>query len=491
MVPAYAIVSVIVLLIMVLARLTSATSRNSLYNWLSITHAGIYLILTFIMLGSSRFPEYFLTNQYFFVDSLGAYEVLISSTIFVLSSLYARGYVDGLLHHGEIDTGEIQLFYIALNSLFVTVVYAFFSNNMALFWILLEITTLLSAILIVTLNAKENIMAALKYLFTASTAMLFSIIGLIILFAITKGANGSGTLNWNLLMEQANGLSPSLLTLAFILIFIGFAAKAGIVPFHTWLPQAHAKAPSVISVLLSAVLLNIGIYGILRMYAVVHQTAAVHSISVLLIAFGILSIGLAAFSMLPRSNIKKLIAFSSIEHMGFILVGIGIGTPLTIFWVMFHTLAHALVKTLLFFSAGILHQQYRGNKFEKMEDALLLQPLASWGFIIGSLAVIGTPLFPIFLSKFFILEQLGSYSLPLLFLVLALFLLVAAAFATILIRTFSQKNGHEEIVRYNASWSMKLSMTLVLAAILTLGVYFPSGLSDIFNNIVAALGFRG
>lgn len=492
MLPAYAIVSVIVLLIMMLARLNSATSRNSLYNWLSITHAGIYLILTFILLGSGRFPEYFLSNQYFFVDSLGAYEVLISSTIFVLAALYARGYVDGLLHHGEIDAGEIQLFYIALNSLFVIVVYAFFSNNMALFWILLEITTLLSAILIVTLNAKENITAALKYLFTASTAMLFSIIGLIILFAITKGANGgSGTLNWNLLMEQANGLSPSLLTLAFILIFIGFAAKAGIVPFHTWLPQAHAKAPSVISVLLSAVLLNIGIYGILRMYAVVHQTSAVHSISVLLIAFGILSIGIAAFSMLPRSNIKKLIAFSSIEHMGFILVGIGIGTPLAIFWVLFHTLAHALVKTLLFFSAGTLHQQYRGNKFEKMEDALLLQPLASWGFIIGSLAVIGTPLFPIFLSKLFILEQLGSYSLPLLFLVLALFLLVAAAFATILIRTFSQKNGHEKIVRYKASWSMKLSMALVLAAILTLGVYFPSGLSNILNNIVAGLGFRG
>jgi hydrogenase-4 component F len=227
------------------------------------------------------------------------------------------------------------------------------------------------------------------------------------------------------------------------------------------------------------------------MYAVVHQTSAIHSISVLLISFGVLSIALAAFSMLPRSNIKKLIAFSSIEHMGFILVGIGIGTPVALFWVLFHTLAHALVKTLLFFSAGILHQQYRGNKFEKMEDALLLQPLASWGFIIGSLAVIGTPLFPVFLSKLFILEQLGSYSMPLLLLVLALFLVVAAAFATILVRTFSQKNGHEKIDQYNASWSMKLSMFLVLAAIITLGVYVPNGLSSIFNNIVSSLGFRG
>src|ERR1035437_8068245 len=419
--PAYLLVAILVLLVMIPSRLASAVSRNNLFSWLSVVHAGAYVAITAAMLAAGTTT----TNGCFIVDSLSTYEVLVASIVFALASLYAQGYVNGLLKMGEIDAGELKLFYVALNALFVVVVYAFFSNNMALFWILLEVTTLLSSTLIVTLNAKENIMAALKYVFTTSTAMLFSIVGLIILFAITKQANGTGTLNWSQLMQQAQSLTAPLFALAFVLIFVGFAAKTGIVPFHTWLPQAHAKAPSVISVLLSAVLLNVGTYGILRMYAVARQTGAAHFISILLIVFGVISIALATFSMLPRSNIKKLIAFSSIEHMGFILMGIGLGTPLVIFWVLFHIIAHALVKTLLFFSAGILHQQYHGNKFEKMEDALFYQPFASWCFIIGSLAVIGTPMFPIFISKLFILEQLGAYSMPLLFVVLILFLIVA------------------------------------------------------------------
>jgi hydrogenase-4 component F len=485
--PAYLIVGLLVLLVMIPSHLASAAARKSLFNWLSVIHTGAYLVITAAMLVTgTKF-----SNEYFIVDSLSTYEVLVASIVFLLASLYARGYVKGLLKMGEIDAGELKLFYVALNALFVAVVYAFFSNNMALFWILLEVTTLLSSTLIVTLNAKENIMAALKYVFTTSTAMLFSIIGLIILFAITKQVNGTGTLNWSNLMQQAGSLTPPLFALAFVLIFVGFAAKTGIVPFHTWLPQAHAKAPSVVSVLLSAVLLNVGTYGILRMYAVARQTGAAHFISILLIIFGVISIALAAFSMLPRSNIKKLIAFSSIEHMGLILMGIGLGTPLVIFWVLFHIIAHALVKTLLFFSAGILHQQYHGNKFETMENALLFQPFASWCFIIGSLAVIGTPMFPIFLSKLYILEQLGAYSMPLLFVVLILFLIVAAAFATILIRTFPQKNGHETVVRYHAAWSMKLPMIILLIGIVVLGVYFPNGLTNLFNNIVAELGFRG
>lgn len=329
---AYLIVSLTVLLVLISSRQASATSRNSLYSWLSVINSAAYLVITAVLIAARTA----ISNRYFIVDSLSTYEVLVASIVFLLASTYARGYVNGLLKMGEIDPAELKLFYVALNALFGVVVYAFFSNNMALFWILLEVTTLLSSALIVTLNAKENIMAALKYVFTTSTAMLFSIVGLIILFAISKQMNGEGTLNWTLLMQQAGSMTPQLFALAFVLIFVGFAAKTGIVPFHTWLPQAHAKAPSVISVLLSAALLNAGTYGILRMYAVARQTEAEQFISTLLIVFGVLSIAVAAFSMLPRSNIKKLIAFSSIEHMGFAMLGIGLGTPLVIFWVLFH-----------------------------------------------------------------------------------------------------------------------------------------------------------
>jgi hydrogenase-4 component F len=482
----YAVSTVIALLLM-LRHVPDSKKRANYLNTVTIANSIVNVALTIACAIYVAQPSYFF-NRYLVIDQLSVYEVLVASVIFSLSSCYARGYVRQLAQSGEIAARELRLFYAVYNLLLMVVVFAFYSNNTAFFWILLELTTILSAILIVTLNAKENIVAALKYVFTASTAMLFSVIGLIILFAITKQATGTGTLNWDELLRQANALPRPLFIFSFILIFVGFASKAGIVPFHTWLPQAHAKAPSVISVLLSAVLLNIGIFGILRLYAVAHVTTSWHTISTILIVFGMLSIAIAALSMLPRGNVKKLVAFSSIEHMGFILVGIGLGTPLAIFWVLFHTLAHALVKTLLFFSSGILHQQYHSNQFEDMKDIFRLQPLASWGLVIGSVAIIGLPMFPVFLSKLYILTQLTNFGLWAVFVVLIFFLIVAAAFAMLLIKTSAQKAEYIN-EPYKPSLSMKAPIILLLAGILVLGIYFPSGLRDVLNGIVKSLGF--
>ncbi len=469
-------------------RARSVAGRNSFLNLLSLVQAVWYLALTIWVLTQVKLPIFFF-NDYLFIDSLAIYEVLIASIVFLLSSVYARGYVKSLLDAGEIDPRSLRLFYGGFNLLFLATVLAFFSNNLALFWINLETTTILSGVLIVTLNAKDNIVAALKYVFIASTAMLFSIIGLIVLFAMSKQVAGTGTLNWDMLMTQAKDFPPQLFTFVFIFTFIGFAAKAGIVPFHTWLPQAHAKAPSVISTLLSAVLLNAGVYGILRLFAIAHQAGIVSAPSVLLIAFGVLSIALAAFSMLPRTNIKKLIAFSSIEHMGLVLIRIGIGTPLVLFWVLFHTLAHSLIKALLFFSSGILHRQYESNKIDEMANVMSLQPLASFGLIAGGVAITGIPLFPIFLSKLFILIGLSEVSLPVLLLVLLLLLVVAAAFAAVLVRMFSrfEKDGAHK--RYSAPWTMKAPILLLFASVLVMGIYLPTGYSDMLNGIVSSLGF--
>jgi hydrogenase-4 component F len=483
---AYLVLGVATLAFM-LVRVPDPRKRADYVNTLAILHSAAYLAVTVLAMFYLPLPSYFFT-RYLVVDSLALYEVLIGCSVFLLSAFYSRGFVRGLVQSGEIEVRELRVFYAAFNLLLMAVVFAFYCNNLALFWILLELTTILSAVLIVTLNAKENIVAALKYLFTASTAMLFSIIGLILLFAMTKQATGAGLLNWDTLRAQAATLPPSLFTFSFMFVFVGFAAKAGIVPFHTWLPQAHAKAPSVISVLLSSVLLNIGIFGILKLYAIAHLNPAWHTVSIMMIAFGGLTLGVAALSMLPRGNVKKLIAFSSVEHMGFILVGIGLGTPVVLFWVLFHTLAHAMVKALLFFSAGILHQQYHSNQFEDMKDPLRLQPLATGGLILGSMAIIGMPMFPIFLSKLNILTQIAAFSLPVLLGVLIFFLIVASAFAAILTRTIPQK-ADREYEPYRVSLSMKVPMVLLIAGILFMGLYFPSGLRNMLTGIVGGLGF--
>ena len=311
------------------SRFARVEDKTNLVNSLAIAHSAIYLALTIYVIIAVRLPVFAFYN-YLMADPLAIYEVLITSIVFLLAAVYGRGYVKTMLEKDPLMGGSVGLFYTFFSLLLIVIVFSFFSNNLALFWLLLELTTIISGVLIVVLSAKENIIAALKYIFIASTAMAFSVIGLIILFAMTKQVLGAGTLNWNELMQNAAALSPKYFTFAFIFIFIGFASKAGIAPFHTWLPQAHARAPSNISAVLSAVLLNCGVFGILRLYSVAHLTASWGLISIFLIVFGTISVAIAAFSMISRTNIKKLIGFSSIEHMGLVLMGIGLGTPIAL-----------------------------------------------------------------------------------------------------------------------------------------------------------------
>jgi hydrogenase-4 component F len=468
----------------------SLSNVNAKTNWvnnLAIAQSAIYLILTIYVLVKVDLPFYGFKG-YLIADPLAMYEILITSIVFLLAAIYGKGYVKTLIEKESIRGGSVGLFYTFFNLLLIVIVFSFLSNNLALFWILLELTTVISGVLIVVMSAKENIIAALKYVFIASTAMLFSVVGLIILFAMTKQTAGSGTLSWNELMQMAGSLSPKYFTFAFVFIFIGFAAKAGIAPFHTWLPQAHARAPSMISAVLSGVLLNCGTYGIIRLFAIAHQTASWHVISILLIVFGAFSMLVATFSLISRTNIKKMIAFSSIEHMGLVLIGIGLGTPVALLWTLFHILAHSLIKTLLFFSAGVLNHQYNGNKMQEMVNAFKLQPLATWGIIIGSVAVIGMPPFPMFISKLFILTQIGQYSYWLLGIVLVLFLIVAAAFAYLLIRAFTQRSD-VQIIPYHTHWTIKVPIILLIVAIVGVSAGIPAGLIDQIKNITVSLGF--
>lgn len=467
-------------------------------NAACILHAALYLVLTVYVLLFQPVPvaSFLIGSQYFFMDSLGLFEVLIASVIFTCAAVYAGGYVESLLSSGELEQGSLRLFYASWSMLLLVLTLAFFCDNLALFWICAELTTILSAMLVAILFARENIDAAVKYIFIASASMLFSFVGLIFLFETSRSVLGAGTLNWTMLMQHASAFPAGMTLAAFALVFIGFAAKSGIFPFHTWLPEAHAKAPSAVSALLSAVLLNVGIYGILRVYAIAHQTAASVSIAPLLAVFGFFTVGIAAFSMLPQKNLKKLVAFSSVENMGFLLIGMAVATPVAIFWVLFHIMAHSLTKASLFFSAGILHRQFRSrlsaDAVDEIRDVFRLQPLAAWGIILGGLAITGMPLFPIFFSKFFILRELGLVSLPALGLLLVLLFIIAAALGSFVITTFSRvtpAGSPPEIEPYVTPLTMKIPLVILIVLIVLTGLVFTQGETSFLERIVRELMF--
>jgi len=342
-------------------------------------------------------------------------------------------------------------------------------------------------VLVVSLRARENIVAALKYVFVTSTAMLFAFIGIIILFALSRQVIDGGSLNLSTLLASAALLDARIFTLAFAFLFIGFAAKAGVAPFHTWVPAVYIRAPSVVAVV-SVTVLNLGLYAILRLYVIAYHAGAGGHVNLLLFSFGLLSLAVAGLSMLARTNTKKLIAFSGVENMGFMLIAIGLGSPVALFWVLFHQLGYTLVKTLLFFCAGIFHRQYGSNKYFMVKNPFKLQPLAGWGLILGAAALVGIPAFPVFLAKWSILGQLAGYSVPLLALVLLLVLLAAVGTAWYFIRAFGQAAA-DEPVPYQPSPGMKLSVVVTLALTVLLGLYVPPALTRLLADIVAGVGF--
>lgn len=486
----YLIVGAIALALILLSKSHGAMNAFFILHTLASLAIGVYVLLT------TTVPIFETGSEYFYVDHLSLYEILIAALLFFLASVYANGYVESLMQAQELHRNNLKIFYMVFSLLLTTVTLAFFSDNLALFWIFAELTTVFSALLVAILSAKENIDAAIKYIFIASGAMLFSFIGLIFLYTLSGEVLSSGTLNWTLLAKNAALLTPKMLTASFVFLFIGFAAKSGIFPFHTWLPDAHSKAPSAVSAVLSGVLLNIGMYGILRMYAIVRQTQAEAMVSQFLLGFGLLTVAVAVLNMLLQKNLKMLIAFSSVEHMGILLLGIGIGTPLALFWTLFYVLAHSLTKASLFFSAGILHRQYESNLIQDIKDVFSLQPIAGWGFVIGSFAIIGMPPFPIFSAKFFILLEAFGFSKSLVFAVLLLLVIASAAFAKFLIEAFTRTSteaGTEELktppLPYVVRSGMKFPIISILFIILALGIFFPEPLENLLNEIVYELGY--
>jgi hydrogenase-4 component F len=459
---------------------------NRFLNLFVILQAAVYLCITIWAAAFLKLPLSFLQGEYFYIDSLSLYEILITNLVFLLAAVYARGYVSSLVKSGELDGTILRLFYGTFCLLELVIVLAFASNNLALLWIFAELSTLLSAALIVTLKARENIIAALKYVFVASTAMLFSFIGIILLFAMSRGVIAGGSLNWTVLYSAASQMDPRLFFLAFVFLFLGFAAKAGVAPFHTWVPTVYVRAPSVVAVV-SGTVLNLGLYVVLRLYAIGHATGAENHLRLFLFIFGTLSMAVAGFTMLKRTNTKKIIAFSGVESVGLLLVAIGLGSPVALYWALFYMLAYSLVKSLLFFCAGIFHRQYQSNKYFAARDAFKLQPLASWGLVVGSAAAMGTPLFPVFLAKWNILAALAEQSVIVLFSTLLFLLLSAIGLAYFLIRMLSQVDGAQMPV-FHTPFSMKVPIVTALVMLLFIGLCVPGWLSDILGKIVTVLG---
>lgn len=357
---------------------------------------------------------------WFFLDALSAYHLAILMLIFLLCGFFAVVYF-----REEIDTGVLTpklgcryqaLWFGSLAAMNLVLV----SNNLGVMWVGIEATTLLSAFLICIHVSPSSLEAMWKYLLMCSVGVALAFAGLLLLAAASSGSlSGQDALLWTRLMNPSVTLNPMLVKVSFVFLVVGFGAKAGLAPLHSWLPDAHSQSPAPVSAMFSGFLLNTALYCILRCLPIV-ETATGHRGwgREILVVLGLVSIMIAAIFIVAQHDVKRLLAYHSVEHIGIIALGVGIG-GLGVWAALFHTLIHSVCKTTSFFCAGMLGQTYGTHDMRKMTDVVRVSPVWGAGLIGSLLALIGVAPFALFISEFLILRaalQGKSYVTAVLFL---------------------------------------------------------------------------
>jgi len=432
----------------------------------------------------------------FYIDSLSGYIIFITTLAFFLVSLYSISYFGEELRKKVITLKKLKLYYCLSNAFLLSMLLALTTQNMGIMWIAIEATTLASAFLVGFYNNKRAIEAAWKYLIICSVGIAFAMLGIILLYYSSTvtlvGAKNSG-LNWNFLVQNASSLDPSILKIAFIFILIGFGTKVGFSPVHTWLPDAHSQAPSPVSALLSGVLLNTAMYGIIRVLAIVNKSlSSSRYTGNLLILLGILSIGTAAIFVLVQQDYKRILAYSSIEHMGIIALGLGICTPISIFAALYHTFNHAMTKSMLFLATGNVYLKYHTKKISSIRGLIKTMPVTGVVFVLGAFAITGMPPFGIFMSEF---NTVVGAIFAKHYIIASLFLIfmavVFAGFIKQLSKMFYGKNVNTEIKKGELDIIGPTVLIILLCITIFIGIYIPGpfkSLLDASTNIILGIG---
>lgn len=346
-------------------------------------------------------------GHWWMVDSFSALIVLLVAFIYMVSLVVGVRYIGHEYEEKIISLRQYKLYFSLFQLFVLCMVVTVFTNNSLILWLALEGTTLFSTFLVGLYRKKTSIEAAWKYMIVCSTGISFGLVGILLLGygAHVGGVEGGEVFLISSLMENAKLIPQNIIKLSFIFLFIGFGTKVGLAPMHTWLPDAHSKAPSPISAIFSAVLLNVALYAILRFkfvadFAIDDATWTNN----LFLVFGFISIILSALMMMIQVNYKRMLAYSSIEHMGLILFSLGLSPIGAVFAVM-HMIGHTFTKSTLFFGAGEILMKWKSTKIPNIKDMLSRAKYTSVLFIVGILSIIAMPPSILFLSEYGMFSQ--------------------------------------------------------------------------------------
>lgn len=430
---------------------------------------------------------------FLYADSLSIFFALTISAVVLLASLGSAAYLRVEEDRGHLNVLQIRLYFIFFSIFASGMLGCVFAGNLGLLWVLIEASTLASAALVGLEARTRSLEAAWKYVIISSFGVTIALVATLWLFyaGTALRLTSNERLTWTFLFAHAHALQTGSLRLSFLLAVIGYGTKVGLVPMHTWLPDAHSEAPSPASAMLSAALLTTGVYAIIRFLAIARVGLGVAYPDHVLLVFGFLTVFIGVIFMVRRGNFKRTFAYSSIEHMGIITIALGFGGVLGLYAALLQVLNHAIGKAVLFLSTGHVVLGYGTRETSEVRGALSALPLAGGVLVLASLAVAGAPPFGVFLSELTVLRAGFSGSTPLL--AGLLLLLVAVGFVALIGNALAMATGDgpspAPIPYPRRSGRVLAGAPLVvgLAVLLLLGVWIPSGIDGLISNAVKAI----
>ncbi len=421
-----------------------------------------------------------------FVDDLNIVFVVLGTFVGLTTSAFSASYIGHEIEVGKLTPVYLRFYHAMYQALMFAMNLALLANNIGLMWVAIELATLTTVLMVGIYRTHQALEAAWKYFILGSVGIALALFGTILFYMAARPVLGEGqdAMVWTALIEHSKDFSPQLLNVAFVFLMLGYGTKVGLAPLHAWLPDAHAEGPTPISAVLSGLLLNVALYAVLRFKMLLAANSGAIAPGPLMATLGLLSLVFAAFMLYGRRDIKRLFAYSSIEHMGIITFAFGMGGPIANFAGLLHMTMHSLTKSAIFFTVGHIAQVKGTQNLAQIRGLTDSHPLLGWGLVVGVVAIAGLPPMGIFMSEFLIVTSTFARE-P--FLAIPLVLGILVALGALMLRlgemAFGKATGSMAAVQ--ASY---VPLVAHLLLVLIAGLYLPGPLVSWFKNVARLLG---
>jgi hydrogenase-4 component F len=428
----------------------------------------------------------FAFGKMFFIDPLNVFLVALTAFVGLTTALFSRPYMRIERDHGKMTPNRMRLFHSMYQLFMFTMLLALTTNNMGILWVAMEAATLTTVLLVSVYRTASSLEAAWKYFILCGVGIALALFGTILLYLAANRELGaqSDALLWTNLNVVKTHLEPAIMSLAFVFLLVGYGTKMGLVPLHSWLPDAHAEGPTPISAVLSGLLLNVALYAVLRFKVLADGALHNGMPGKMLVGFGLLSVLVATFSLSRQKDVKRMFSYSSIEHIGLMTFAFGIGGPVATYAGLLHMTVHSLVKSAIFFTVGHACQKTGTQVMADIRGLVKVSPMVGWGMLLGALAILGMPPFGVFTSEFLIVTT-AMRELP--WATPILLLGLGVAFASIFGRVQAMVFG-ETTAKPLAHSPASLPVFIHLGLALMLGLYIPPYLDRWFQEAVKIIG---